>query len=182
MKTFDEVMAFTRTVSSNAAYEDAECCALWDALRHLEPHSTVVEIGVECGRSTSVIAQVAMEQCFNLHLVDPFLTYGGRPLQEFLDWMRPLGCPFTLHVMKTEDAASRLPEWFHFLHIDGDHSTEGVTTDCERLLPTLLPGGILAVHDYGRDSLPTVKPVIDKYVRGWEMLKHVGSLGVWRKP
>jgi hypothetical protein len=38
-------------------------------------------------------------------------------------------------------------EDFDFIFIDGDHSLEGVLTDCRLWLPRLKTGGLLAMHD-----------------------------------
>ena len=44
--TFEQAMAFTRTVSSNAAFEDEECHAYFDILNSLKkfsPHLNPIE-------------------------------------------------------------------------------------------------------------------------------------------
>lgn len=39
--------------------------------------------------------------------------------------------------------------------IDGDHSYEGCKRDIEAWLPNIRPGGYIAIHDYGKDNIPT---------------------------
>ena len=185
MKTFDEVMAFTRTVSSNAAYEDNECNLLWAMAAGVREYGVILEVGCELGRSTTILAQVAKERHQHLICIDPFLTHDPpETAASFMRTMRNVGCPFTLYAMTTEAAMRTMSSQMRLdlLHLDGDHTTEGIETDCWWLLVLLRKGGYLCVHDYGRDSLPTVKPAIDRHVDGWESVERVGSLAVWRKP
>jgi len=59
MLTFDKVMKLTRTISSPAAFEDPECELYWTALSSLPDGSTIVEVGLQYGRSSSIALQVA---------------------------------------------------------------------------------------------------------------------------
>ncbi len=42
----------------------------------------------------------------------------------------------------------------HMVFIDADHSYEGAFADIETWTKNLLPGGIIAVHDYGKNDVP----------------------------
>ena len=44
---------------------------------------------------------------------------------------------------------------FAMVFIDGEHSYEGCRGDIEAWLPNIKPGGIIAVHDYKKESLYT---------------------------
>lgn len=41
---------------------------------------------------------------------------------------------------------------FDLIFIDGDHSYEGCAGDINAWLPHLKPGGVLAIHDYGKNT------------------------------
>lgn len=183
--TFDEVMRFTRTVSSNAAFEDPECKAYYDLLCSLPDHATVLEVGLQYGRSSSIVAQVAKAKRFNYIGVDPFYQ-PPEAAPEWIRMMQQVGVPFTLFVMTTE-------QLFRFGYaafsvdmvlIDGDHDAAGVETDCQCYLPKVNTKGYALFHDYGRDSLPDVYPTVNKYMtsrRGWEQRWSVGTLGIFRR-
>src|SRR5213592_1107799 len=70
--TFDEVMTFTRTVSSADAFRDEECRRYYEILDSLDPGSLIVEVGLEFGRSSSVALQVAKAKQLRYRGIDPF--------------------------------------------------------------------------------------------------------------
>jgi len=180
--TFELALELTDTIGGRAAYEIEALRGLWTALSLLESMSTIVEVGCEYGRSTSLIAQVAKEQRHRLILVDPFVdkTSGPRLMEMLLN----VGYPFSLYCMSTLDAGllGLLPYELDFVHVDGDHSTDGIQVDCAWLLPRLNSGGVAVFHDYGHDSLPDVKPVVDEFTRGWEVIGTWHTCHVLRKP
>lgn len=78
--------------------------------------------------------------------------------------------------------------------IDGDHSYEGCKGDIEAWVPHLVPGGILAVHDFLKGDLqpdpngphPKPWPGVDSAVHellipNFEMIMHIASLVAFRK-
>lgn len=82
----------------------------------------------------------------------------------------------------------------HMVFIDGDHSYEGCKADIEAFFPLLLPGGILAVHDFLKGDLqpdpdgphPKNWPGVDSAVQellipNFEIILHVASLIAFRK-
>lgn len=77
----------------------------------------------------------------------------------------------------------------NMVFIDGDHSYEGCKGDIEAWLPHIVPGGIIAVHDYLKGDLapdpngphPMPWPGVDSAVNellvpNFEMILHVASL------
>jgi hypothetical protein len=55
-----------------------------------------------------------------------------------------------LYVLTSEDYAKKYTNRkYGFIHIDGDHSYEGVKGDFEMFWPKLCKGGFLAIHDIG---------------------------------
>lgn len=190
--TFDEVMRFTRTVSSNAAFEDPECKAYYDLLCSLPDHATVLEVGLQYGRSSSIVAQVAKAKRFNYIGVDPFYQ-PPEAAPEWIRMMQQVGVPFTLFMMTTAELWSQIERGFVFLPvmdlllIDGDHDASGVETDLDCYVHLVPQGGYACFHDYGRDSLPDVYPTVNRYFersgghpRQWEQLPSVGTLGIFK--
>jgi cephalosporin hydroxylase len=181
--TFETALDLTRSVGSNASYEDDALEMLWHAASSLPGGSAIVEIGCEYGRSTSLLVQLIKERSYQApHIVDPFYTYKGDAAQKFIRTMIKAGYPFHLHVMTTAQAYDSLPNRIDLVHIDGDHSTEGVTVDCRLLLPRVNRGGYAVFHDYGTESLPEVKPVVDRYTKTWTKIGKKGTCFVVRKP
>lgn len=184
--TFDQVMELTSQVSAPAAFEEPCCRLMYESVMSLRPGSTILEIGVEFGRSTSILAQVAKAQGHKLVLVDPFVDpVSGTRAMEML---ARVGCEFVLFKMTTARAFLKYRLYMGLTnlglaHIDGDHTREGIETDCRMILPLVLPGGLACFHDYGRDSLPDVYPVVNQYMTAeeWTPAGVANTLGVWRR-
>lgn len=183
MIAFDEVMTLTRTVSSPTAFDDDECRAYYDLTVSLAPGSTIVEIGLQFGRSSSIVLQVAKDQGHRYIGVDPFIE----PPEAEAEWRKmadALGAPYQLCMMRSDQwrDLEYCPSAIHLALIDGDHSYNGVTTDIGIVAPRITPGGHMCFHDYGRESLPEVYAAVSDW--GGAGFTHVGTfgtLGVWRK-
>lgn len=186
MKTFEEVMQFTRTVSSPTALSDEEAGALYRACWVVPFGGMAVEVGCQLGRSSSLISQVAWEKPFHSLHIDPF-TDQPDFLRQWHETMCQIGGRdhFYTHLcMRTDQAAYLLLTLrFDLVYIDGDHEYPGVRTDLQTLCPLLREGGILCMHDYGRDSLPGVYRAATEYLKDdkWDQVTVAGTMGVWRK-
>lgn len=187
--TFEQALELTDSIGGRAAYEIEALRGLWTALSLLKPYSAIIEVGCEYGRSTSLIMQAARERQHRVILIDPFI--GADPAgvsmtdvkayQSLTGMLWRIGYPFTLHACRFS-AAVELPERLDMVHIDGDHRWLGIKRDCELLLPRLRHGGIAVWHDYGHDSLPDVKPVVDEFTKSWEVTGTWHTCRVMRKP
>jgi len=181
--TFRQAIELTSTVGSNASYEDDALEMLWFAAASLPRLSQIVEIGCEYGRSSSLLLQLARERGYQgPHFVDPFLTYSGYSATAFIQVMIKIKHHFHLHVMTTREAYPSLPLLINLLHIDGDHTSQGLQIDCDLLLPRIISGGYAVFHDYGEIGLPEVKPVVDRNTRTWKKIGTKGTCHVVRKP
>ena len=126
-----------------------------------------IEIGTKCADATRTILWT-LTQC-QLYTIDP---YEHRDKAEF-----EAGEPQPYHDQNKEFAEKRLllPEFgdrvvmlimrsseahkwitdknpgklFDFVHVDGDHSAEGITSDIELYFPLVKEGGIFFMHDVG---------------------------------
>jgi len=184
--TFEEAMEYTRLVGSHASYQEDELLALWEGLeatgrtRAFYTSFNIVEIGCEYGRSTSLILKWGRG---NLVVIDPF--QGGAVAGRFLYGMADLRSPFTLMCMTSAQARVHVIHMMglvDFLHIDGDHEEAALRYDCDNYIPLVISGGIVAFHDYGCTGLKHVKLIVDRYVKGWEIISHRGNCLVVRKP
>lgn len=191
MKTFEEVMTLTRTVSSPTALSDEEARALYEACTTVGFGGTVVEVGCQLGRSSSLIAQMAVGQFGSIH-VDPF-TDQPDFLRQWHEMMCKIGgrdhC-YTHLCMRTHQAQPLLSliggDELDLVYIDGDHEYPGVLVDLKILCPMLRGGGLLLMHDYGRDSLPGIYKAAQEYLnpkipRKWEHLGVAGTMSTWRR-
>jgi hypothetical protein len=179
---FDEAM---QTVPEpKYAYNREALSLLWDALFCAPIKGVVVEIGCEYGRSTMIILQVAKELTLDVYVVDPFIDWKGeeQPRIRAAFERTTAGREFTLLPVTSEEAFLHIPESIDFLHVDGDHTEQGIVTDCTLYLPRVRSGGIVAFHDYDYHDTPPVKKAVDAYTKGWPILGDAGTCHVVRKP
>lgn len=173
--TFEQAYELTNTISSHAAFSLNESKFLWETLDSLSEGATLVEVGCQYGRSTSLLIQIAKAKNHNLILIDPFIDIdSGVMCFEMLLKQR---YPFTMHCSKNK--ARLIHDPIDFLHIDGDHEKAGIELDCKLLLPLCV--NYVAFHDYGRGSLPDVYPTVNKYMDLGKFTPHgvVDTLGIW---
>lgn len=186
--SFEEVMQFTRTVSGAAALQNAEAQALYDCCVQVPKDGIVVEVGCQLGRSSSLISQVGYAIGYHTIHIDP---YKEQPeyLKAWTEMMFRLGKDseaheFTFLCMRTEQAQWLLNRLgaIDMAFIDGDHERDSVEIDLKLVAEWIKRGGLLTAHDYGRDSLPTVREAIDGWVDfRWERLAGAETLGIWRR-
>ena len=176
-------MRLTRTVSSETAFEDAECLSLYEHCMTQQSNSVVVEIGCQLGRTSSIITQVGKYRGYQSIHIDPYIDDPAY-LLEWHRMMHAIGNPYIHFCMPSKMAYAelRLLGPIDLLLIDGDHTEDGVREDCSVAGEIVKSGGVMLAHDYGRDSLPDVWRVMNKYTaQGWESLGAAGTLGGWRR-
>lgn len=183
MLTFEEAMQ-RNCAGWDSSYADEAMKAMWAGLQLVKPKTNWVEIGCEFGHSTGLIVQMAQELNCNFIAVDPFLTYVDERnvAGDFMTAMRRINLPFTLMMMKSDQAASHIPAELGFVHIDGDHSMDFLSYDCGAYLPRLMSGGIAAFHDYANIGTFHVQPCVDMFTKRWERVALGRSCLVLRKP
>lgn len=179
--TFDDAMILTRTVSSNAAFQDPECEAYFDILMTLPENALIVEVGLEYGRSSSIALQVAKERRLRYLGIDPFLD-----VDIYRQWQKMALKAGTDYELLTEPSRqAEISQSIQCILIDGDHSYDAVLDDLNHFAPKVIHCGYLLMHDYGRDSLPDVYRAALNYFGSWnprwEELPTVGTLGIWRR-
>jgi hypothetical protein len=184
--TFDEAMALTRRVSSATAFSDAECEKLYELCMEQPSLATVVEIGCQLGRTSSIILQCAKAKGYHSIHIDPY-TFQFEYLNGWIKMMHALGHPFVFLCMRTDQARRELAflcrDGIDLLLIDGDHTTDGVQKDCQFAAERVRPGGLLLCHDYHQQSWPEVHQVLDAYAvpPKWQHVCTYDTLGVWKR-
>ncbi len=184
LPTLNEVMTLTGTVSNIHCLQLVECEAMYETLCELPDNATIIEIGCDYGRSSSLIFQMAKVKNFLTIHVDPWQEYRDRARQ----WMEVMceRCaqhPFVLLHMTTEEAElpiTRLtPNGIDLAYIDGCHDQPVVERDLEIVASRVVPGGFLMVHDYPSGG---VTEAVDGFVTsGWVKHRQAFGLGVWRR-
>jgi len=120
----------------------------------------IVEVGTGAGRMTAFLAAQEKHRVWTLdpHFEGTAIEWGlpRRTIEEavrvwcacgVMDWIIPM-------VGKSKDVADFIPSTIGLLFIDGDHTREGVTTDLELFAHRIMPGGIIAMHDFGKEAIP----------------------------
>lgn len=183
--TFHEVMELTSKISCHEVLEPAECEAMYDTLLQLPDVATVVEVGCDYGRSSSLILQIAKAKNFLTIHVDPWHDLPDRAKQ----WMelmteRLLYHPFILLRMTTDEALEYIVDLtaggIDLAFIDGSHDQDVVERDLQIVASRVKHGGFLTAHDYPSAG---VSEAIDAYVReGWTKVRQADpGFGVWRR-
>lgn len=162
-RIIEEANRFT----SVAAYREDQMEELYNQAMSLKPKSTIVEIGVEYGRSSFLLAQVAKQKDLNLFLIDNFEQDNGEEAKACVEkWRLDYDLIPVARLIVNSSLDATLPvKKIDMLHIDGDHTAEGVRNDMFTWIPMVKKGGVVCFHDYGHDSLPEVYPTVNKYAK-----------------
>lgn len=157
-------------------YPDEQAALVKACMQSVPEGGHIVEIGVYCGLTASLLLQVAREKKASVLLIDNFTTDGERAKRCVLDL---LGKFEDVGYMLLHPDQVRHPEAFspNFLHIDGDHTYPGVKTDCKTWLPLLVPFGMVAFHDYNYGQVDSVMKAADEYTKDWPTISHTGING-----
>ena len=151
----------------------------------------IMEIGVDQGRSATVLLEVAKRQAVTVHLVDSWESVLVDNYYKVLNHVaasRPWHPDSTVQVrhMSSQTAAEEaagLEGEIDLVLIDANHYGLMPGLDCELWLPMLRVGGVALFHDYG-STFPDVDEAVDRYTgdeERWEDLGAWDSLAVRRK-
>jgi SAM-dependent methyltransferase len=116
-----------------------------------------LEIGCDIGDTTEFLLNSKKD--LNLFSIDPYENYvdwNGRPLNEregvfnvMMKRMSIFGDRFKLIKKTSDDAVNEFHEsQFDFIFIDGLHTYEQLSKDCQNYYKFLKPGGIFSGHDF----------------------------------
>lgn len=149
---------------------------------------TMIEVGSWAG--TSTINFASSDHVDTLIAVDHWRGNFDDPLQFEARRRRPdetfktfclnmgnlLGRKVFPFRASSELAAEAIPFSAPLVYLDAGHSYKDVMSDIALWLPHVMPGGILAGHDYGVEFLPGVKRAVDEVFGG--TVRRVGST-IW---
>jgi len=146
----------------------AERLALLQAALNLAPGFSIVEIGSYLGASTAFMAYGASTKGGVVHAIDTWHNdsmgaEGTRDTHaEFHQHTEPFAHFIVTHRGHSIEVAKKegqIP--CDLLFIDGDHHKAAVVADLQHWLPSLKPGGMLAMHDIDH---PDVKAAFDEVI------------------
>lgn len=182
---FEEVYKLTDTISHSTAFREDEARSLFNRLMELPDGSNILEVGVQFGRSFSVMLQVGKQKRFNVTAVDNFCEENGEDIfNAFTDNVAKCNYEYVLIKKDSREAHTDLQDnYFDLIHIDADHTYEGVKADILNYLPKLKKGGFICFHDYARDSLPGVYLAVNELLMNedFEEVSHDYTFKVFRK-
>lgn len=178
---FEQIYQRANEASHETAFRGDEARALYDYLYKIPTGSNVIEIGIEFGRTTTIIAEVAKQRNLHHFAIDNFSQDNGEQYKSFqfgraknYDWSQ------TIFIESdSKDAPIDRRKRYSLIFIDGDHSYEGVKSDIEIYRPLLAKNGYMMFHDYGRGSLEGVTDAVDE--SGLNHIETIYTLGVFNE-
>lgn len=182
----DELYEFVELSSSSEAFNKEQVIALHAYATMLDRGANVVEIGVEYGRSTTVLGFVSKERGLDFTAIDSWQHDDSPQARENVEkvLLGELKLPITLWDMDSVEASFKYVKPIHLIHIDGDHDYDGVVNDINYWTPKVVSGGFIIFDDYGHNSLPDVYRACSNYmtVDKYDFLGRYGmKLGVYKK-
>jgi hypothetical protein len=115
-----------------------------------------IEIGVDKGATSEYLIQNIPG--LTLHGIDPYVDYqdwwgwvawAEQAYQQMSTRLQPYGNQFVLHREISDDAAKHFAdESVDFVFVDGLHTYEQVTLDCQNYYSKVKPGGFFGGHDF----------------------------------
>lgn len=187
MKTFNDIYEIVQETSSGEeAFNRGECEAMYNILTRMPRMSNIVELGVQFGRSTTLLGLVAKEKDHTIVAVDNWKEDVSPQAKANIEkQIAKHSLPVDIWSMDSVRAASEYMGDVGFIHLDADHTYLGLLADCVGWLPKVQIGGYACFDDYGHDSLPGVMKAVTEYMEnhpGWEFVSRYGhKLGVFRK-
>lgn len=179
---FEQVYAQADRSATEAAYSREECEKLFNLCIKLGPKANAVEIGVQYGRSTTVIGMCAKERGFHFTAIDNWSENDDTKEHVELLLISEMKLPINLISQGSVQASKKYRRKIDLIHIDGDHSYEGVNADINAWLPKVKKGGFVIFDDYGPDSLPGVYKAVGEHSDKLQFLgRFGGKLGLFKK-
>lgn len=116
-----------------------------------------LEIGADIGHTSEYLLQNLPE--LELHMVDPYenyLDWNGNNIQDrqkifeiIKERLTPFKDRYTLHRKRSDDAKDDFEDdYFDFIFIDGLHTYEQLTKDCQNFYSKVKNGCLFSGHDY----------------------------------
>lgn len=150
----------------------------------LPPYAVIVKIGAGAGTDTLAI----LEERKNVVIFSIDIAAGEQPhlTNEHLR-LKECGYDETGQVIRiwgdSKLVSKKWPMKINWLHIDGDHSEEGIKGDLLSWFRYVIEDGFISFHDYDDPVWPAVKLIVDKYMSEQEYLPDcsAGKFKAFRK-
>jgi hypothetical protein len=183
MKSFEEVWAFTDKIPGSFTQLSAE--KLYALALNVPKGGTIAEVGVDQGRSLSVMLQGTVGRKVSFVLVDSWESVLIENQPKVQGLMESFNADYFLARVKSTEGATLVDKPLDLIHIDAYHFDNipdgGPSLDCELWLPKVKSGGVACFHDYN-SCFPDVNIAVDKFTAGWEDLGVWDGLAIRRKP
>jgi len=158
---------------------------LFDYAVEIPFEGTIVELGVCHGRTSAMLALVAMQGCARYYGVD-FFGLAGTSASDVRRSFEEHELRGQIIEDRTQDVGREWSLPIDLLFVDAGHDEANVRPDCELWLPLVAPGGVAIFHDYDDPYDPAsphwaVRHYADLHTTGWERKISHGML-VARKP
>jgi len=153
-----------------------------DLASELPMDAVVVKIGA--GAGTDTLAMLEVNEDIVIYSIDILAGEHPETTNEHLR-LEEAGYADTGCVVRiwgdSKVVGKRWPIPIDWLHVDGDHSKEGISGDISAWLRHVKPGGVVSFHDYGAAVWPAVKEVVDDMMAEHSLVDHVDTLYVYLK-
>lgn len=147
----------------------AEVDAMQNLAAEMPLNATIVKIGAGAGTDTIAILEVTQSLViFSIDILageSPATTNEHLRLAE--NGYDQSGCVIRIWG-DSKIVGKRWAIPVDWLHIDGDHSFEGISGDILEWFRHVKVGGYISFHDYGDNNWPAVKSVVDTTMNGQE--------------
>lgn len=185
MKTWEELWKFTDSIPGSFTKLSGE--KLLKYAMDVPPFGCIVEVGVDQGRSASLLMEAIWHTSTELWLIDKWesiLADNALKVHKLRSKFPPSINCYILRESSV-NAAADLTLSIDLIHIDAHHHDDipdgGPELDCAGWLPKVKSGGVACFHDYD-STFHDVKKAVDKHTAGWEDLGVWDSLAIRRKP
>ena len=145
------------------------------------PEGIALEVGAFCGSSLMCWASARLTK-------GPVLAIELEDRPELRENVEHSGYPVGVFIGKSSEQPGKVGA-LAFCFIDGDHTKAGAPGDVRDYASKIVPGGIVAYHDYDKDEAKKgkgyiVKATVDAWQRQaqWEDLGQVGLVKAFRRP
>lgn len=149
----------------------------------------IAEIGVFQGRLSKRLRDVFPES--ELFLIDPWklidsskdaepISLDPKDYEEaFASVQRGFAPDPKVHILRhfSHEAARLVPSDLDLVFIDGNHSYASVTTDLSLWTPKVRKGGVIAGHDYHKETWPGVVKAVDEFFKNDTVV--LGHDSIW---
>ena len=180
MKPFADTWPFTDSIPGS--FTELNASKLYEYA--CQTNGIIAEIGVDQGRSASLLFEAANQTGASLILVD---SWESVLIDNYYKVAKLRGLyPSVVTAIwreKSVDAAAQIDAEIGLIHIDANHYDWNPALDCDCWLPKLKSGGIACFHDYGEgSSFPAVTAAVDSRTAEWGDLGVFDGLAIRRKP